>query len=57
MRTETSGKPTKEGTPVLSIVVGDKEQPGLELDLDTLVREGARRMLAQAWWQLPFPVQ
>jgi putative transposase len=33
---------------VLSIVTDDKEQPGLELDLDALVREGARRMLVTA---------
>ena len=33
---------------MLSIVVDDKEQSGLELDLDALVREGARRMLMTA---------
>jgi len=37
-----------EGTPMLSIVVGKGEQTGLELDLDALVREGARRMLVTA---------
>jgi len=33
---------------VLSIVVEDEDRPSLELDLDTLVREGARRMLVTA---------
>jgi hypothetical protein len=33
---------------VLSSVVEDKDGPGLELDLDTLVRNGARRMLVTA---------
>jgi len=33
---------------VLRIVVEDQDRPGLELDLDTLVREGARRMLVTA---------
>jgi putative transposase len=33
---------------VLSIVVEDQDRPGLELDLDALVREGARRMLVRA---------
>jgi transposase-like protein len=33
---------------VLRIVVEESERPGLELDLDELVREGARRMLATA---------
>jgi transposase-like protein len=33
---------------MLSIVVGKGEQTGLELDLDALVREGARRMLVTA---------
>jgi putative transposase len=33
---------------VLSIVVEDQDRPGLELDLDALVREGARRMLVTA---------
>src|ERR1700730_16130622 len=40
--------PSEEGTPVLSMVVGDQDRPGLELDLDALVREGARRMLVTA---------
>jgi hypothetical protein len=33
---------------VLSIVVEEQDRPGLELDLDELVREGARRTLATA---------
>ena len=33
---------------MLRIVVEDQDRPGLELDLDTLVREGARRMLVTA---------
>jgi putative transposase len=33
---------------VLRIVVEESERPGLELDLDELVHEGARRMLATA---------
>jgi len=33
---------------VLSIVVEDQDRPGLELDLNALVREGARRMLVMA---------
>ena len=33
---------------MLRIVVEDQDRPGLELDLDALVREGARRMLATA---------
>ena len=33
---------------MLRIVVEESERPGLELDLDGLVREGARRMLATA---------
>ncbi len=33
---------------MLSIVVEDGDRPGLELDLDALVREGARRMLVAA---------
>ena len=33
---------------MLRIVVEDKDRPGLELDLDALVREGARRMLVTA---------
>jgi hypothetical protein len=40
--------PSEEGTPVLSIVVEDEDRSGLELDLDALVREGARRMLVTA---------
>src|SRR5690349_4404545 len=37
-----------EGTPVLSIVVDGEDRPGLQVDLDALVREGARRMLVTA---------
>ena len=48
LRTETAGRPSMEGTPMLSIVTDDKEGSGLELDLDALVREGARRMLVTA---------
>ena len=33
---------------MLSIVVDDEDRPGLEMDLDALVREGARRMLVTA---------
>ena len=33
---------------MLSIAIGDEDRPGLELDLDALVREGARRMLVAA---------
>ena len=33
---------------MLSIVVEDEDRPSLELDLDALVREGARRMLVTA---------
>jgi transposase-like protein len=33
---------------VLSIVVEEQDRPGLELDLDALVREGARQMLVTA---------
>ena len=33
---------------MLSIVVDDEDRPGLKLDLDALVREGARRMLVSA---------
>jgi hypothetical protein len=40
--------PSEEGTPLLTIVVEDQDRPGLELDLDALVREGARRMLVTA---------
>jgi putative transposase len=48
MRTGAAVRPSEEGTPVLSIVVEDQDRPGLELDLDALVREGARRMLVTA---------
>jgi len=48
MRTGAAVRPSEEGTPVLRIVVEDQDRPGLELDLDTLVREGARRMLVTA---------
>ncbi len=34
-RTETA-EPSLEGTPVPSIAIGDKDRPGLELDLDAL---------------------
>jgi hypothetical protein len=37
-----------EGTPMLSIVVGDEDRSGLDSDLDAIVREGARRMLMTA---------
>src|SRR5437660_74831 len=37
-----------EGTPMLSIVVGDEDRSDLSLDLDAIVREGARRMLMTA---------
>src|SRR2546422_5401902 len=37
-----------EGTPMLSIVVGDEDRSDLNLDLDAIVREGARRMLMTA---------
>jgi len=47
-RTGAAERPSEEGTPVLRIVVEDQDRPGLELDLDTLVREGARRMLVTA---------
>lgn len=33
---------------MLSIVVEDEDRPGLEQDLDALVREGAGRMLVTA---------
>ncbi len=48
LRAETAETPSMEGTPVLRIVVGDEERLGLELDLDGMVREGARRMLVAA---------
>jgi len=48
MRTGAAGKPSEEGTPVLSIVVEDQDRPGIKLDLDALVREGARPMLMTA---------
>jgi putative transposase len=48
MRTGAAERSSEEGTPVLSIVVDDQDRPNLELDLDELVREGARRMLATA---------
>src|SRR5439155_12302933 len=37
-----------EGTPMLSIIVGDEDRSDLNLDLDAIVREGARRMLMTA---------
>jgi putative transposase len=37
-----------EGTPMLSIVVGDEDRSDLDLDLDAIVREGAIRMLMTA---------
>src|SRR6266536_2285735 len=48
LRTRTAEKPSEEGTPVLSIVVEDRDRSRLELDLDALLREGARRMLVTA---------
>jgi hypothetical protein len=33
---------------MLSIVVGDEDRSDLDLDLDAIVREGARRMLMTA---------
>ena len=33
---------------MLSKAIGDEDRSGLELDLDVLVREGARRMLVAA---------
>jgi hypothetical protein len=48
LKTPAAERPSEEGTPVLSIVVEDQDRPGLELDLDALVREGARRMLVRA---------
>jgi hypothetical protein len=47
-RTKAAERPSEEGTPVLSIVVEDQDRSGFELDLDALVREGARRMLVTA---------
>ena len=40
--------PSMEGTPLLSIVVEDEGRSELGVELDTLVREGARRMLVTA---------
>ncbi len=40
--------PSMEGTPLLSIVVEDEDRSELGVDLDALVREGARRMLVTA---------
>lgn len=40
--------PSVEGTPLLSIVVEDEDRSELAVDLDALVREGARRMLVTA---------
>ena len=40
--------PPMEGTPLLSIVVGDEERSELGVDLDAILREGAKRMLASA---------
>jgi len=40
--------PSVEGTPLLSIVVEDEDRSELSGDLDAIVREGARRMLASA---------
>lgn len=37
-----------EGTPLLSIVVEDGDRSALAVDLDAILREGARRMLATA---------
>ena len=34
---------------MLSIVVGDEDRSDLDLDLDAIVREGARRMLMSAY--------
>jgi transposase-like protein len=48
MGTGAAGRPSEEGTPALSIVVDDQDLPDIELDLDQLVREGARRMLVMA---------
>ncbi len=40
--------PSMEGTPLLSIVVEDGDRSALAVDLDAILREGARRMLATA---------
>lgn len=40
--------PSVEGTPLLSIVVEDEDRTELVVDLDAILREGARRMLATA---------
>jgi transposase-like protein len=40
--------PSMEGTPLLSIVVEDEDRSELAVDLDAILREGARRMLATA---------
>jgi len=40
--------PSMEGTPLLSIVVEDEGRSELGVELDALVREGARRMLVTA---------
>ena len=40
--------PSMEGTPLLSIVVGAEERSELGVDLDAILREGAKRMLASA---------
>lgn len=40
--------PSMEGTPLLSIVVEDEDRSALAVDLDAILREGARRMLVTA---------
>jgi catechol 2,3-dioxygenase-like lactoylglutathione lyase family enzyme len=45
-------KPSKEGTPVLSIVVEDQDRPGLELDLDALVGAPGWPWPTSCWRQL-----
>ena len=35
--------PSMEGTPLLSIVVEDEDRSALAVDLDAILREGARR--------------
>ena len=40
--------PSVEGTPLLSIVVEDEDRSELAVDLDAILREGARRMLVTA---------
>lgn len=40
--------PSMEGTPMLSIVVGEEERAEADLELDEILREGARRMLVAA---------